>query len=206
MENQYFCWFRGIVRRIPPPPSLSRGPNRSILGTTRSLRRTPGRHERSSRPRPHALGGEYRLSLKPRSSLPAHPASVDYPGKIAGGGCKWERSRRGALSATEARERKRAVDGTPRSLSLRQSPPAPAPVPSAPGHAAPRLRLFVLPRAQHPLRWGTNDFPTIESQCHEWRDPANAEAKASNACHSLDRAIIAGNLGGSGLSKLTDGA
>jgi hypothetical protein len=41
-----------------------------------------------------------------------------------------------------------------------------------------------------PLRWGTNDFPTVETQCHEWRDPANAAAKASNTCHTLDSAVI----------------
>jgi hypothetical protein len=42
----------------------------------------------------------------------------------------------------------------------------------------------------HPLRWGTNDFPAIESICHEWRDPAKAEAKASYTCTALDGAVI----------------
>jgi hypothetical protein len=40
------------------------------------------------------------------------------------------------------------------------------------------------------FRWGTNDFPKIASQCLEWQDPTNADAKARNECGALDTAVI----------------
>ena len=40
------------------------------------------------------------------------------------------------------------------------------------------------------FRWGTNDLPNIIDQCHEWLDPANAEAKARLSCSTMDAAVV----------------
>jgi len=39
------------------------------------------------------------------------------------------------------------------------------------------------------FRWRTNDFPLIEGLCLEWRDLANAVAKAAHSCSALDAAV-----------------
>ncbi len=65
--------------------------------------------------------------------------------------------------------------------------------------ACPRcgVSIEIAVRSFQPLRWATGGFAEVEAACPEWRDPANAAARASRTCRALDQAIRAAVGGGS---------
>lgn len=53
-----------------------------------------------------------------------------------------------------------------------------------------RATIEVTVTHRSPTRFGVNDWSNLETSCQEWKDPANADAKARGSCKTMDRAIL----------------